>query len=610
LNILIVDDQPTNLRLLRAQSLNLLIVEDNATNRKLLRAVLEAEGHGVVDALNGLEALAALEHNPVDAIISDILMPKMDGYRLCYEIRRHPKWEMLPFIFYTATYTSPGDEKLALDLGADGYLRKPSPAGTIFAKLNQAIASRDRPRPRIEMTEADVLKEYSERLVSKLEQKNIELTVQTEALLATEKQQNATLKQLGELTRALDEHSIVAITDPQGKITYVNDKFCAVSGYAREELLGKDHRIINSGHHPKEFICDLWTTIASGKVWKGEIKNKAKSGSFYWVDTTIFPFLNEDGRPRQFVAIRTDISERKQADEHLRKAHKELLEISRRVGMGEVATSVLHNVGNVLNSVNVSTTLLADKTKKSKASYLHKAVALLNEHAADLGAFMADDPKGRQLPGFLSQLAAELAREQQSAIAELESLRKNIEHIRDIVAMQQSYAKVSGVTETLDVTDLVEDALRMNAAALERHEVEIVREYAEVAPVTIEKHKALQILVNLIRNAKYACDDSERKDKQLKLQVSNAENGIRISVIDNGVGIPLENMARVFSHGFTTRKDGHGFGLHSGALAAKEMGGGLTARSEGHGKGAVFTLLLPFEPPKRESSHRDGGALG
>lgn len=159
--------------------------------------------------------------------------------------------------------------------------------------------------------------------------------------------------------------------------------------------------------------------------------------------------------------------------------------------------------------------------------------------------------------------------------------------------MQQNYARTSGILEPIQVADLVEDAARMNTGAMARHNVKVVREFKEIAPILTEKHKVLQILVNLIRNAKYACDDSGRDDKQVTLRITNGDGRIKISVIDNGVGIPPENLTRIFNHGFTTKKDGHGFGLHSGALAAKELGGALMAFSEGTGRGATFTLELP-----------------
>lgn len=169
--------------------------------------------------------------------------------------------------------------------------------------------------------------------------------------------------------------------------------------------------------------------------------------------------------------------------------------------------------------------------------------------------------------------------------------------------MQQSYAKISGVTETIPLADLVEDALRMNAGAFVRHDVTLSRDYASRPTVTIDKHKVLQILVNLMRNAKYACDESGRTDKRITVRIHEEEEGrVRIALIDNGVGIPPQNLTRIFEHGFTTRKNGHGFGLHSGALAARELGGSLRAHSEGPGMGATFILDLPLQPEERNDS--------
>jgi signal transduction histidine kinase len=277
-------------------------------------------------------------------------------------------------------------------------------------------------------------------------------------------------------------------------------------------------------------------------------------------------------------------------------AHKKLLETSRMAGMAEIATSVLHNVGNVLNSVNVSCNMITGRLNKSKGYNLEKVVSVMDEHAADLGDFLTKDPQGRQLPNFLKQLGKKLAEEKISILKEVTGLAKNVDHIKDIVAAQQGYSRISGVTETLNITDLIEDALRMNASALARHDVQIFREYdAQIPAVTVEKHKVLQILVNLIRNAKQACDAIESPDKRLTMRVTHGGGHVRVDLIDNGIGIPAENLTRIFNHGFTTKKEGHGFGLHSGALTAKELGGSLSVYSEGTGKGTTLTLELPCQ---------------
>jgi signal transduction histidine kinase len=295
--------------------------------------------------------------------------------------------------------------------------------------------------------------------------------------------------------------------------------------------------------------------------------------------------------------LENEIAERERMQQEIEGVHRRLLEFSRKAGMAEVATNVLHNVGNVLNSANISAAILADNTRNSKLSALRKVVGLLDEHAADLGAYLTADPKGQHLPAYLKQVTARLAVEQQNAIQELGQLRAGIEHIKEIVAMQQNYATAAGVTEVVKLPELVEDALRMNADALAGPEVELVRDFAEAPPVVVEKHKVLQILLNLIRNAKHACDDGGRKDKRIKIKISALPDTVEIAVADNGIGIPPENLTRIFNHGFTTHKGGHGFGLHSGALAAADLGGALTVHSDGPGQGATFTLTLPLEPP-------------
>jgi PAS domain S-box-containing protein len=312
--------------------------------------------------------------------------------------------------------------------------------------------------------------------------------------------------------------------------------------------------------------------------------------------------IGHAGQPLGALAVIEDITERRLADAELERVHKLLLVASRDAGMAEVATNVLHNVGNVLNSVNVSANLVSERIRKSKCAGLARVSALLNEHAADLTTFLTGS-QGGQLPVYLQELSADLIAERDATSAELAVLRGNVEHIKEIVAMQQSYARRGGVTEMVDIRTLVEDSLRMNEGAFSRHGVTLVRDFQEVPLITVDKHKVLQILVNVIRNAKYACDESGSAEKRVTVRVRALTGTMLIAVSDTGVGIPPENLERIFSHGFTTRKGGHGFGLHSCALAAQDLGGSLQAESAGSGQGAIFTLTLPLT----ESEQARGG---
>lgn len=384
------------------------------------------------------------------------------------------------------------------------------------------------------------------------------------------------------------------LTDGQGKIVQVNDAYCGLVKMTKDELEGQPISAAFEHEDGEGAMARVRQTLESKKPTHTEKELTLWNGNNVWVEVSN-SVVELPGQPPLVLGIVRDISARKQAEANLKKANDDLLTTSRMAGMAEVATSVLHNVGNVLNSVNISSNLVSEKIRNSKVASLSKAVALMQSHAADLPAFFGDDPKGRQLPDYLDKLSTHLAEEQAVLQRELASLCGNIEHIKEIVAMQQSYAKVSGIKENISPIDLVEDALRLNAVALERHRVQVTREFAELPRYPIEKHKILQILVNLIRNAKYAVDNNPEGDKRITVRMAlEGTNVINISVIDNGVGIPAENLTRIFSHGFTTKKEGHGFGLHSGALAAKELGGALRVHSDGPGKGAAFTLEFPI----------------
>ncbi len=296
--------------------------------------------------------------------------------------------------------------------------------------------------------------------------------------------------------------------------------------------------------------------------------------------------------------LQDQVTAREQAHTELAQAQRSLMLASRQAGMAEVATGVLHNVGNVLNSVNVSTTLLRDQVRESETCALLKASELLKQKNGDLGVFLTTDARGKLIPEFIIQIAGQLAKERESTLRELEQLAKNVDHIKDIVATQQSYARVSGIIEKVSPASLVEDALQINSAALTRHGVKVIRRFEEVPPLMVDKHKVLQILINFIRNAKYALDECTENEKRLVVTIAKTDGEcVMVQVEDNGIGIPLENLTRIFSHGFTTRPNGHGFGLHIGAINAREMGGSLSAASDGPGRGATLTLVLPICPP-------------
>lgn len=381
------------------------------------------------------------------------------------------------------------------------------------------------------------------------------------------------------------------------QFTFISRQSETILGYAPQAWLDDPEfwtRKLDPHDAPKA-VETGWNLAAQGKSYAHEYRMLAADGRTVWIRESGMVMM-ENGRPVALRGILLDITRQKKDAEQLDKLNRQLLDTSRQAGMADVATGVLHNVGNVLNSVSVAATVVGERLQRSKIVNLQRATALLLEQNGRLTDYLTNDPKGKLLPQYFDAVAGQLAEERDELLARIQSVAQNVEHIKEIVAMQQSYAKVSGACENLSAAELVEDALRINIAAFDRHNIRVVREFAPDLPsICVDRHKVLQILINLLRNAKHAMeglDDDDRKRMIISIGLISSDQ-IAVVVRDYGIGIPANNLTKIFNHGFTTKKDGHGFGLHSGANAAKEMGGSLAAHSDGPDKGAEFTLKLP-----------------
>lgn len=382
--------------------------------------------------------------------------------------------------------------------------------------------------------------------------------------------------------------------DAGGRITYANSGFAELVGQPLDGLVGR----LDSELYP----ADLAAKIRDEDRRALETRQPVESESVIdkpgqpkrYLHVKKVPLYDANEQPFGIQVLFWDRTVFRETEESLKQAQRNLLEASRIAGMAEVATGVLHNIGNALNSVNVSATVAHERIGRIRTDGLSRVAELLIAQRDRLGDFVVNDPRGRKLPEFLQQLSQHLAAESAEASREIDALRAGVEHIKDIVAAQQDFARASDLVEVMPAAELVEYALEINAAAMARHNIEVLREFSTVPPVRVQRQKALQILVNLINNAKDAMDEIPVENRRLTLALRAAEGGrVEIRITDQGKGIPPENLTRIFQFGFTTKTSGHGFGLHSSANSAREMGGSLTVVSDGPGLGATFVFSVP-----------------
>lgn len=411
--------------------------------------------------------------------------------------------------------------------------------------------------------------------------------------------------------RAIIEHAAdgIVTVDEAGRIEVFNPTAGTIFGYEGRELVGHSIQPLFAAgfsiDSQGKLIGGPSGVSAAHRGRAGEIIGKRKNGEEFPLQIALSAV--QLGQRRLYTAIVRDLSEQKRIEAERSLMNERLMEASRLAGMAEVATAVLHNVGNALNSVNTSAAVLAGMIENSSVPGLSRACQLMEAHADDGGHFFTEDPAGRLLPVYLSELARVLEAERASALAELTSLLTNIDHIKAIVRMQQTHARAKvDVVRDATAQELVDAALKVGGSSLQRHGVSLQRDYCETVSLTVDRHTVIQILVNLLSNAKDALRDCERDARTILVRITTqGDQFVNISVSDNGCGIAPDNLDRIFTYGFTTKSGGHGFGLHSSAVAAIELGGSLTAQSDGPQRGATFILKLPRQFPdrKEELSH-------
>lgn len=378
--------------------------------------------------------------------------------------------------------------------------------------------------------------------------------------------------------------------DSEGNFVYVNEAASQALGYTRTELVGMSVHDIDA-QLPPEGWPDHWQSLQKNGCLSFESTHRTKSGQTYPVEV-VANYMRFGGQEYN-CAFSRNISERKRLEREREQLQKQVVQASREAGMAEVATGVLHNVGNALNSLSVSSTVAMDKVRQFRIAGLQQVARLFEEKGGELATFISQDPKGKQLPAYLSALSQNLTQERDAVGEELRSVLHAIEHIKQVIVTQQDYAYSTTLIEPVEISELLNDAVRMSIS--DHHGIKILRDYNKIPITHTDRHILMQVIINLLKNAKESLNEKGMDDKCLtiRLREENTEQ-LRIEIQDNGVGIAPENLIRVFEYGYSTKSSGHGFGLHMSSNIIKSLNGTLGVNSDGPGCGVVFWLILPF----------------
>ena len=557
----------------------ILIVDDNAINLKLLRTILESDGHEVIEALDGEQALQHLEKGAVDAIISDILMPKVDGYRLCYEVRRDPRFQQIPFIFFTATYTSPADEKLCMDLGADKYLRKPSPSAMILSSLREAMSATHKV-PAITLTTDDVVREYSERLVSKLEEKNVELQCKTQELEETHEQLSNLLAHSPAVIYSID----LDVLTPS--VSLVSDNIERLLGVPRE---GVDWEWWKESLHPEDRAIVLEKKYMDPQEGNRTLEYRIRhaDGSYCWIEDSNRVVFDSQGKAIKLVGVWMDISERKRAAEQL----KQTL---------DVLEQRVTERTNALASSNRALQLakeVADTANHSKSEFLSR---MSHELRTPMNSVL----------GFSQLLEMssldELQKESVSHILKAgRHLLRLIDEVLEISRIEVGHFSIS--LESVSLLEVLEESVSLMLRVAKEGGVSIELVQSPTHLVRADRLRLRQVLINLISNAiKYNVNGGKVTIRVTEDLLSS----LAIEIEDTGIGIPDAMIQRLFTPfdrlgATSTNIEGTGLGLTLSRSLVNAMGGSLTFTTQ-EGVGSCFQIHLNRADEK--DSHEASGS--
>jgi PAS domain S-box-containing protein len=561
--------------------MRVLLAEDDSVSRIILENHLKSWGYEVASAQNGSQAWEIICAQHPQIVIIDWVMPEIDGLELCKKIRSTPAGRYTYLIFLTSK-TQNQDIVTALDAGADDYLSKPFDKEVLKSRLAVGARTID----------------YEDQLIKSEERYR-------------------------RITDSITDY-IFSVVISQGRAAEFvhNDAAIAVTGYSWQELADAPSLWLEMIHKDdRQKVSEHLDRCTRGeKVESFEYRIIRKDMAMRWVKSTIVQYFSRNGQISSYDCLLQDITERKNAEMEMKIAkekaeeaqakleklnlqlettYKKLMETAHSAGMAEVAADVLHNVGNALNSINVSAATVIEKLSKSEIENLAKLADLLCKHSGahtdGLDDFLKNDPQGKHIPTYLSELSKHLAAQQCETVERLDAIIKNVSQVRDIVKMQQSYTGIDRCKDCVILNELIENAIEINNAGLRRQGVEVIREYDDIGSILIDRQRCLQTIVNLIDNAEHSLSKSDSEPKILKIRTLKANGSkLRIEVCDNGIGIAPAELNAIFDRGYTTKQAGHGFGLHSSLLAAKDMQGSLIAQSDGLGKGATFILELPL----------------